>query len=270
MTHTKISTFEQCRKHYWFSYLSKLQWPPEADSVATMTGKAVHRSMQVLCETGDESDARNHLDTFLKMPKHEPIAEGTPEYDTVLELFQRGCEAHRSIVSEERWSELDTWVPSEKRGITVRTIVDRADRMSPTEWQIIDWKTGRADKPEAVDRHLDIAHLVVRTARRLPADAKVTAIGWNLRTGDRRVRRLNRTDAANTMHYMASLADRMQAATEFEATPSPACGYCPWRPQCPEGLAIETAWDSWPDTAEPAPWELTAISTENGELALPG
>ena len=156
--------------------------------MATMTGKAVHRSMQVLCETGDEGDARNHLDTFLKMPKHEAIAIGTPEYDTVIQLFERGCEAHRSIVSEERWAELDTWVPSKKRGISVRTIVDRADRMSPTEWQIIDWKTGRADKPESVDRQLDIAHLVVRTARGLGKDANVTAIGWNLRTGERRVR----------------------------------------------------------------------------------
>ncbi len=258
MTHTKISTFEQCRKHYWFSYLSGLPWPPETDSVATMTGKAVHRAMQVLCETGDESDARNHLDAFLRMPKHAPIAEGTPEYTTVMELFERGCEAHRSIVSEERWAELDTWVPSKARGIAVRTIVDRADRLSANEWQVIDWKTGRADKPESVDRQLDIAHLVVRTARRLPAEASVVAIGWNLRTGDRRVRLLNRGDAANTMHYLASLAQRMQAATEFEATPSPACGYCPWRPQCPEAVAVETAWDAWPDAAGAAPWEEVA------------
>lgn len=255
MTHTKISTFEQCRKHYWFSYLSREPWPPETDSVATMTGKAVHRSMQVLCDTGDEGDARSHLDAFLKMPSHARIAPGTPEHETVVELFERGCEAHRSIVSEDRWAELDTWVPSHARGIAVRAIVDRVDRMSPLEWQLIDWKTGRTDKPESVDRQLDIAHLVVRTARQLPREAKITAIGWNLRTGERRVRLLDRTDAANMVHYLESLARRIQDETHFEATPGPSCSYCAWRPRCPEGRAIETAWDEWPDAGDAAPWE---------------
>ena len=75
-----------------------------------------------------------------------------------------------------------------------------------------------------------------RAARLAYAD--VTTIGWNLRTGERRVRPLKRDDAVATLKYLAAFADTMQGTTEFEATPSTACTFCDWRSRCPEAATI--------------------------------
>jgi hypothetical protein len=39
----------------------------------------------------------------------------------------------------------------------------------------------------------------------------------------------------------AALARRIQANTDWEATPGVYCRFCRWRPQCPEGQAAGEA-----------------------------
>jgi len=151
--------------------------------------------MRRLCETDHPEDAEHELDAYLRMPKHHEAAPGTEYHRLAFEILANGIAAHESIVSEDRYAELSTWVPSRSRGITIRAMIDRADRLDPDHWLIIDWKTGRYDLDEIVDAQLDIGHLALRTSRMLPAGTRVTAIGWNLRSGHQRVRELNRDDA---------------------------------------------------------------------------
>lgn len=254
LTYTKIQSFNRCGKQYWFSYVSGLEWPPSRDSAASLVGNAVHRGMQKLCETGHPEDGVAELETYLRMPKHAIVGPGTPEYDLAFELYANGVRAHESIESEARFAELDTWVPSPRRGINVRAKVDRADRLGPDRWQLIDWKTGKYDLDDAVDRQLDIAHLVLRTALRLPHGASVRAVGWNLRTGEQRVRELTRDDAAKQIDYLWRLAQRMEGATEFLATPGPGCGFCDWRDRCEDAAEVERIGADWVDDL----WEREA------------
>lgn len=237
MSYSKIACFQQCRKQYWFKYVSREQWPEQRDSPASLIGTGVHRAMKVLSDSNDAELARHELDAYTRMPIHAMIAKPTEHYDTAFELLEKGIAAHESISSQNRWAELSSWTPWPARGITITTIIDRADRLSEDEYQLIDWKTGRWEFGEAIDLQLDIAHVVLRKARRLPKEAKVTTIGWNLRTGERRVRPLERDDAAATLKYLAALGDTMRAATEFEANPSSACTFCDWRERCPEASA---------------------------------
>lgn len=245
LTHSKIQQFQRCRKQYWFSYVSGLDWPEQTDSPAALVGNGVHRAMQKLCETGEPEDGAHELDLYLRMPKHESAGPGTDHYPVAFEIYQRGVAAHQSIESEERFAEMDTWVPSHRRGINVRAKVDRADRLDPTRWQLIDWKTGKFDLDDAVDAQLDIAHLVLRTMLRLPKEATVRAVGWNLRSGEQRVRELTREDAVKTVDYLARLAQRLQQLTEFPATPGPQCTFCNWRSQCEEAATTERVGIDW-------------------------
>ena len=245
LSHSKIAAYDQCRKKYWFGYIARAPKSRADESPAGIIGTGVHRAMKVLCDTGNPEDGRHELDAYLRMPIHACAAPGTDNYATAVELFERGIAAHDSIQSENRWSELDTWVPSKALGISVTSRIDRADRLDAGHWQIIDWKTGRFDFGEVTDAQLDIAHLVLRTARKLPREATVTAIGWNLRSGVQRTRILGRDDAAATMRYLAGRAAQIQSTTEFEATPSRACSFCDWRSQCPEAAAIDSALDDW-------------------------
>ncbi|MCC6383307.1 MAG: PD-(D/E)XK nuclease family protein [Dehalococcoidia bacterium] len=252
LSHSRVQSFFRCRKQYWWDNLSGERPPPEIQTAAGIIGKGVHRAMKVLCETGEPEDGANELDAYLRMPAHAVAGPGTGEHRTAFSLFAAGCAAHQTIVSADRWAELDTWVASPRRGVTIQARLDRADQMAEDRFQVVDWKTGRFELDEVVDAQLDLGHLALRVVRHVPRTATVRAVAWNLRTGEQRVRELERRDAAATVQRYAGIAARIQATTAFEATPSPACGFCRWRPGCPDGNATDGG-DRVEDEDEDAP-----------------
>jgi RecB family exonuclease len=245
LTHTKIEAFRRCRKQYWFGYVSGLPWPDRGDPPAAIVGNGVHRAMQKLCDTGDPEDGWAELDAYLRMPKHAVAGPGTEGWALAFACYERGIEAHRSIASEARWAELESWAPARKLGVMVRAKADRVDRLERDRWQVVDWKTGKFDLDDVVDRQLDLVHVIVRVVRRLPAEATVRAIGWNLRTGEQRVRELTRDDAAATMRYLGRMARQMQAEEEFLATPGVHCAFCDWRDRCEDAARVEAEGLDW-------------------------
>lgn len=245
ISHSQVASFNRCRKQFWFRYLSGIPKPEETPNVAGCVGTGIHRAMRVLCETGDPECGARELEAYLRMPAHEIAGPGTEGHATAFEIFVRGCEAHDSIRSLDRWAELNTWAPWPKRGITVTARSDRVDRLAPEHFQIVDWKTGLYDLDDETDAQLDIGHLAARVSLGMRPATRVTAIGWNLRTGRQRVRELSRDDAVGTMRYYANVADRIRQTLEFEATPSVACAFCPWREQCPAAESVEEPDGVW-------------------------
>lgn len=248
--HSKVVAFDQCRKKYWFRYVSGLPRPEDVPTPAGIVGTAVHRALHRACESGRVEDGRAELDVYLRMPAHTLAGPGTPAHEDAFALFEAGVAAAASFPTYRAHAELDTWVPLPERGFQVFARCDRADRLAPAHWQLVDWKTGRYDDDDTTDQQLDIGHLALRVACRLPREATVTAIAWNLRTGHRRVRELTRQDAAATVERLEAIAARMQATVEFPAMPGGHCAVCEWRPQCPDARAIadgslldELLWD---------------------------
>lgn len=235
ITHTKAQSFDQCRKQYWFRYVSRLPAPPKRESPPGMMGTGVHQALKVLCDTGESARGAEALDTYLRMPLHEQLAPGTEYNALAFQLFAAGCAAHASIESEDRWAEISTWAPWPSRGINLMARIDRADRLSPGVYQLIDWKTGTWGQDETNDAQLDIGHVGLRIHRQMQDNDTVLAVCWNLRTGERRERALRRDDAKATMAKMAALALRIQAEAAFEPSPGPACTFCDWQNQCPAG-----------------------------------
>jgi CRISPR/Cas system-associated exonuclease Cas4 (RecB family) len=250
ISHSKVRCFQQCRKKYWFRYLSGEDWPQQTPNVPGVVGTGVHRAMKALCDTGSEEDGAGELGRYLRMPAHACAGPGTAGYTLAFDLFEKGVTAHASIESERSWAELDTWVPSPRRGISVRARIDRADRLAGS-WQVVDWKTGLYDYDDVTDAQLDIGQLAARTALKVPHEAEVRAVAWNLRTGQQRTRRLSRDDAAGTMDLMARMAARLQETAEFEATPGPQCAYCEWHDRCPDAAAVEAGGWDWPEDELP-------------------
>lgn len=245
LSHSKAQAFAECRKLYWFRYVSGEPWPAAPPNPAGCVGTGVHRAMKVLCETGDPADGAHELGVYLRMPAHECAGPGTEAHRLAFQFYEAGCAAHASIDSEKRWAEIDTWAPWPSRGMTLSARIDRADIVRGSGWQIIDWKTGAFEVDEVTDAQLDIGHVALRTSQRMMDDAPVTAVAWNLRTGTRRVRALQKEDARATMARLANLAQRMQAEQGFEAMPGTFCALCDWRQRCPEAAEVETrGWDA--------------------------
>lgn len=263
LTQTKIQSYQLCRRQYWFRYVSGEQWPEKLRFAGNVVGVGVHEALRVLCETGEAEDAIQHLDRYLRMPIHEMAGPGTQAYSEAFELLGRGVEAHHSIDSANRWAERDSWVTSQTLGVAVRGKADRIDRLHSGEWQVIDWKTGRGFLDVAVDLQLDISGAILRTVMKLPRDTGVTVVGWNLRSGERRIRILSRDDAAATMRYLAGLAQTMRETTEFEANPNPLCGFCEWRPRCEESDSFAAAFDDLLD--EPFEGDSDVAQFEDGD-----
>jgi RecB family exonuclease len=252
ISYSAVTAFNRCRKQYWFRKLSGMEAPPAVPNVAGCLGTGVHRAMKLLCDTGDPECGAQALDAYLRMPAHECVGPGTPAFETAFQLFERGCAAHASIESEDRWAEIDTWAPWPSRGVSVSARIDRVDRFGDGRYQVIDWKTGRYDFDDQTDAQLDIGHLALRVSRRqLQHAAPVVAIGWNLRTGQQRIRSLTGDDAVGTMRYYAALASKIQATTEFEATPGPGCTFCDWRDRCAEAAEVDARADEWFEDDEP-------------------
>ena len=167
------------------------------------------------------------------MPTHEVAGPGTAAFERAFELYAAGCEAHHSIASEDRLSELNTWVPAREQGVIIRTTIDRADRMPDGSWLVIDWKTGVYDHPEDTDRQLDFG--TSRFVRSAPAPGGRAGPGDRMESRGRdggdsafsRGRTLRRT-----RDYAARMGQRIQATTDFTATPSRACSFCAWRNVC--------------------------------------
>jgi CRISPR/Cas system-associated exonuclease Cas4 (RecB family) len=239
LTYSKVKTFLSCRKAYWFGYESGLSRPPETDTIGGMIGTGVHRALARLCDTGDPAHGASELDAYLRMPSHEAVGPGTDYHTHAFEFYERGVAAHQSIESDDRWAEFQGQALTRSGGIRLWAKIDRADRLPGGQWQVIDWKTGRFDVGEETDAQLDIYHVIMRTVRRLPSEANVTAIGWNLRTGEKRVRALGRADAVATLSYLSGIARRIQSMEQFEAMPGPACGFCRWRSQCPDSAEAD-------------------------------
>lgn len=240
VSHTKIRSFSDCRKQYWFRYVSGIEKPPKVESTPGIIGNGVHRAMKVVTETGEADRGAEELDTYLRMPLHESAAPGSEHYTIAFQLFAAGCAAHNSIESVDRWAERDTWVPWRSRGFTASARLDRADRFADGSFQVIDWKTGSWDMAEIADAQLDLSNVAARTTFRIPRETTVFAVSWNLRSGERRERPLRRIDAEATMRKIAALALAMQAESTFEATPGHQCNLCEWRPQCPDS---EREWE---------------------------
>jgi hypothetical protein len=242
-----VVSYERCRKQFWFRYLSGYPWPESIPTPAGVIGTGVHRAMKTLCETGDPEDGRSELDVYLRMPAHECAGPGTEGYSEAFALFENGCQAHDTIVSEDSWAERDTWVPRPNAGVTLQAKIDRVDRLGPLHWQVVDWKTGRWDFDDVVDSQLDLGHIAARTCFQLPREATVTALAWNLRNGRQRVRELTRDDAVATIKRFVGLAHRIQSTEEFEATPNSGCRFCEWRDRCPEAEQMESGTIDWLD-----------------------
>lgn len=233
MNYSRWKAWVSCRKQYWFSYVSKESWPEDEQSPAGILGKAVHEGMKYLADTNDIEVGAQRMDAYLRMPTHVVAGPGTDNYRMAFEYYERGCEAHKSLGSLDCRTEVDSWRHFKEYGVRLQSRMDRVDKVASDHYVVIDWKTGRYMPDQQTDMQLDIAHTIMRVTRpQLASAGIVDAIAWNLRTGEKRVRRLTVQDAVMTGRLFGRLATRIQEETEFEANPGPLCTFCKWLPKC--------------------------------------
>jgi putative RecB family exonuclease len=239
----------QCPLLYRFRVIDKL---PEKPSEAATRGTLVHAVLERLFDAPAVDRTAPRAKSLIPA-QWDRLRETKPE---VVELFADDPEGERLArwLSEaerlvERWFTLEDPTrlePAERElfvearldsGLTLRGIIDRVDVAPSGEVRIVDYKTGKAPRPEYAEGALFqmkfYALVVWRLKRVVPRRLQLVYLGsGDVVTYDPEIGDLERVE-----RKLLALWDAIREATEtgeWRPRPTKLCGWCDHQAVCPE------------------------------------
>ncbi|MFF5551817.1 RecB family exonuclease [Streptomyces olivaceoviridis] len=246
---SRASDFMQCPLLYRFRVIDRL---PEKPSEAATRGTLVHAVLERLFDApaGERTAPRAKA---LIPGQWDRLRESRPE---VTELFADDPEGQRLAgwLAEaerlvERWftledptrlepAERELFVEAElESGLRLRGIIDRVDVAPTGEVRIVDYKTGKAPRPEYAEGALFqmkfYALVVWRLKRVVPRRLQLVYLG----SGDVLTYDPVLADLERVERKLHALWEAIRQATEtgnWRPRPTKLCGWCDHQAHCPE------------------------------------
>ncbi|UNZ20268.1 RecB family exonuclease [Streptomyces sp. 891-h] len=247
---SRAGDFMQCPLLYRFRVIDKL---PEKPSAAATRGTVVHAVLERLFDApAQERDARRAR--AMVAGEWERLLAKRPE---LAELFAQdtsdGAQLAQWLAEAEalveRWFTLEDPTrlePAERElfvearldsGLRLRGIIDRVDVAPTGEVRIVDYKTGKAPRPEYTDGPLFqmkfYALVLWRLRGVVPRRLQLVFLG----SGDVLTYDPDERDLRSTERKLLALWDAITRATEtgdWRPRPSKLCGWCDHQAHCPE------------------------------------
>ncbi|CUW27356.1 PD-(D/E)XK nuclease superfamily protein [Streptomyces reticuli] len=246
---SRASDFMQCPLLYRFRVIDRL---PEKPSEAATRGTLVHAVLERLFDApaGERTAPRAKA---LIPGQWDRLRESRPE---VTELFADDpdgqrlagwlAEAERLV---ERWftledptrlepAERELFVEAElESGLRLRGIIDRVDVAPTGEVRIVDYKTGKAPRPEYAEGALFqmkfYALVVWRLKRVIPRRLQLVYLGsGDVLTYDPVLADLERVE--RKLHALWEAIRQATESGDWRPRPTKLCGWCDHRAHCPE------------------------------------
>nr|WP_206307812.1 PD-(D/E)XK nuclease family protein [Streptomyces sp. A0958] len=286
---SRASDFMQCPLLYRFRVIDKL---PQKPSEAATRGTLVHAVLERLFDN-PAAERTPGLATALVPGQWDRLLESKPELSELFaqdpegeRLAQWLAQAERLV---ERWfsledptrlepAERELFVETElESGLRLRGVIDRIDVAPTGEVRIVDYKTGKAPRPEYAEGALFqmkfYALVVWRLKGVVPRRLQLVYLGsGDVMTYDPVVADLERVERKLLALWEAiSLATR---TGEWRPRPTKLCGWCDHQALCPEfggtppvyPLTVRPA-----DTAEDGQGRMDPVRAETGRpVALDG
>ncbi|MCS0636126.1 PD-(D/E)XK nuclease family protein [Streptomyces sp. LP05-1] len=249
---SRASDFMQCPLLYRFRVIDKL---PEKPSEAATRGTLVHAVLERLFDT-PAADRTAERARSLVPGQWQRLLEGRPELaelfgedapDRPGERLARWLGEAEALV--ERWFTLEDPTrlePAERElfveteldsGLRLRGVIDRIDVAPTGEVRIVDYKTGKAPRPEYRDGALfqmTFYALVVRRLKGvLPRRLQLVYLG----SGEVLTYDPVEADLQRVERRLLALWDAIRRATEtgdWRPRPTKLCGWCDHQAFCPE------------------------------------
>ncbi|MEU5838498.1 RecB family exonuclease [Streptomyces diacarni] len=247
---SRAADFMQCPLLYRFRVIDKL---PEKPSAAATRGTVVHAVLERLFDApaAERSAGRAR---GLVAGEWERLLAKRPE---LAELFAEDAEDGAQLAQwltqaeelVERWFTLEDPTrlePAERElfvearlesGLRLRGIIDRVDVAPTGEVRIVDYKTGKAPRPEYADGPLFqmkfYALVLWRLRGVLPRRLQLVFLG----SGDVLTYDPQEGDLRATERKLLALWDAISRATEtgdWRPKPGKLCGWCDHQAHCPE------------------------------------
>ncbi|MEU2183270.1 RecB family exonuclease [Streptomyces thermolilacinus] len=246
---SRASDFMQCPLLYRFRVIDKL---PEKPSPAATRGTLVHAVLERLFD--DPAAERTAPKARAMVPgQWSRLLESRPELESLFEDDEDGERLARWLREAEelveRWftledptrlepAERELFVETElESGLRLRGVIDRVDVAPSGEVRIVDYKTGKAPRPEYGDGALFqmtfYALVVWRLKGVLPRRLQLVYLG----SGDVVTYDPVMADLRRVERKLLALWDAIRKATEtgdWRPRPTKLCGWCDHRAFCPE------------------------------------
>ncbi|MEU5086846.1 PD-(D/E)XK nuclease family protein [Streptomyces sp. NPDC021356] len=246
---SRAGDFMQCPLLYRFRVIDRL---PEKPSEAATRGTLVHAVLERLFDAPAEERTAPRAKALVP-GQWDRLRESRPE---LVELFADDTdgarlarwltEAERLV---ERWFTLEDPTrlePAERElfveaeldsGLRLRGIIDRVDVAATGEVRIVDYKTGKAPRPEYAESALFqmkfYALVVWRLKRVVPRRLQLVYLG----SGDVLTYDPVMADLERVERKLLALWEAIRLATEtgeWRPRPTKLCGWCDHQAHCPE------------------------------------
>ncbi|MGW6740367.1 RecB family exonuclease [Streptomyces sp. NPDC055025] len=246
---SRASDFMQCPLLYRFRVIDKL---PEKPSEAATRGTLVHAVLERLFDAPAVERTAPRAKALIP-GQWDRLLESRPELS---ELFAQDTEGERltrwlgqAEELVERWfsledptrlepAERELFVETElESGLRLRGVIDRIDVAPTGEVRIVDYKTGKAPRPEYAEGALFqmtfYALVIWRLKRVMPRRLQLVYLG----SGEVVTYDPVEADLKRVERKLLALWDAIREATEsgdWRPRPTKLCGWCDHQALCPE------------------------------------
>lgn len=249
-SHSRVSTFDNCPKQYWFRYVApRGAHRSRGQSIEAYMGSVVHRVLETVYHHTRRSGPPTREQAVGALVNW--FAEGLSNPRRPVYIVRAGETAAQYLERARRcldnfWSR---WRPEhvEKTlGLEVQLyfkvggqdwqgILDRLVRVGPGEYQIHDYKTSaRAKTQEQAERDGQLG-LYAEGLRQAYPDAEcIDTFHWFLQPGVVVATHVTPQRLEAVRADFTRATERILAATKWPAKPSALCRWCEFAEQCPE------------------------------------
>ena len=246
-SHSKLSTFEQCKLKYKFRYIDNII-PDIEKTIESHLGKMVHDTLEWLyiqvkkggIPSVDEVIV-NYSENWKKDYEEEiPIIR---KEMTAKDYFNKGVQylinyylKHKPFDDNTIAVEKHIIFNLDKEGkYKIRGFIDRlVYNLRTKEYEVHDYKTSnRLPKQEVLDKDRQLALYSIAIKEMFGEEKKVVLI-WHYLSFNKRFQS-KRTDAQlkELKEETLNLINEIESTTEFTPTKSPLCHWCEYKPICP-------------------------------------
>ena len=272
---SRASDFMQCPLLYRFRVIDRL---PEKPSEAATRGTLVHAVLERLFDAPAAERTAPRAKSLIP-GQWDRLRETRPE---VVELFEDDPEGERLArwLGEaeqlvERWFTLEDPTrlePAERElfvqaeldsGLMLRGIIDRVDVAPTGDVRIVDYKTGKAPRPEYAEGALFqmkfYALVVWRLKNVVPRRLQLVYLGsGDVLTYDPVLADLERVE--RKLHALWEAIRQATESGDWRPRPTKLCGWCDHQAHCPE----------FGGTPPPYPLPVTAVERDSAGAGGPG
>ena len=272
-SHSRLSSFENCRKQFEFRYILKI--PSESESIEAFVGKRVHEILERLylfIGRGQVPGIEKVVDRYQKLweetydaERVRIIREGTP-----LSFYRElGEQCLRSYYVRHYPFDEDETLGIEKRVIfpldeageyKMQGIIDRISRARDGTIEVHDYKTGaRVPSQKMLDQDRQLALYQIGLAREYGEDVPFRLVWHYVAKNQTRTSTRTPQELATLRESTIERIDEIQSATEYPPHKIALCPWCEYKSRCPLFATDVSVASSAPEVAAAAPAAQAAV-----------